>query len=82
MNQGVSGAHPWQARVRLPWMAIKTHAYAKYVLLYIDKDNFLPIGVRVFDDKGLFEQYDYYNLQVNPKFDDAEFTKDYKDYNF
>lgn len=58
------------------------NAYAKYVLLYIDKNNFLPIGVRVFDDKGLYEQYDYYNLQVNPKIDDAEFTKDYKDYNF
>jgi hypothetical protein len=58
------------------------NAYAKYVLLYIDKENFLPIGVRVFDDKGLYEQYDYYNLQVNPKIDDAEFTKDYKDYNF
>ena len=58
------------------------NAYAKHVLLYIDKENFLPIGVRVFDDKGLYEQYDYFNLQVNPKFDDAEFTKDYKDYNF
>jgi hypothetical protein len=58
------------------------NAYAKNVLLYIDKVNFLPIGVRVFDDKGLFEQYDYYNLQLNPKFEDAEFTKDYKDYNF
>lgn len=58
------------------------NAYAKYVLLYVDKENFLPIGVRVFDDKGLFEQYDYYNLQLNPKFEDAEFTKEYKDYNF
>ena len=58
------------------------NAYAKYVLLYVDKENFLPIGVRVFDDKGLFEQYDYFNLQLNPKFEDEEFTKDYKDYNF
>ncbi len=58
------------------------NAYAKNVLLYIDKINFLPIGVRVFDDKGLFEQYDYYNLQLNPKFEEVEFTKDYKDYNF
>ncbi len=57
-------------------------AYAKYVLLYIDKKNFLPIGVRVFDEKGLYEQYDYYNVQVNPVFDDAEFTKDFKDYDF
>ncbi len=58
------------------------NAYAKYVLLYIDKQNFLPIGVRVYDDKGLYEQYDYFNVQVNPTFEDVEFTKDYKDYNF
>ena len=58
------------------------NAYAKYVLLYIDKQNFLPIGVRVFDEKGLFEQYDYFNLQLNPVFEDTEFTKDYKDYGF
>lgn len=58
------------------------NAYAKYVLLYIDKQNFLPIGVRVYDEKGLYEQYDYFNVQVNPAFEDAEFTKDYKDYNF
>lgn len=58
------------------------NAYAKYVLLYIDKQNYLPIGVRVFDDIGLYEQYDYFNVQVNPVFEDAEFTKDYKDYNF
>ncbi|HXB41811.1 MAG TPA: LysM peptidoglycan-binding domain-containing protein [Bacteroidia bacterium] len=58
------------------------NAYAKYVLLYIDKQNFLPIGVRVFDDKGLYEQYDYFNVQVNPTFEDAEFTRDYKGYGF
>lgn len=58
------------------------NAYAKYVLLYIDKLNFLPIGVRVFDDIGLYEQYDYFNVQVNPVFEEAEFTKNYKDYKF
>jgi hypothetical protein len=58
------------------------NAYAKNVLLYVDKTNFVPIGVRVFDDKGLYEQYDYFNLQLNPKIEDIEFTKDYKGYNF
>jgi len=57
-------------------------AYAKYVLLYVDKQNFLPIGVRVFDEGGLYEQYDYSNVQVNPVFEENEFTKDYKDYDF
>ena len=58
------------------------NAYAKHVTLYIDQLYFLPIGIRILDDKGLFEQYDYHFLQVNPKIDDAEFTKTYKDYKF
>ncbi len=57
-------------------------AYAKYVLIYVDKQNFLPTGSRVYDNIGLFEQYDYSNLQLNPKFDETEFTKNYKGYGF
>lgn len=58
------------------------NAYAKHVTLYIDQLYFLPIGVKIFDDKSLYEQYDYHYLQVNPKIDDAEFTKEYKGYKF
>jgi len=58
------------------------NAYAKHVTLYIDQLYFLPIGVKIFDDKSLYEQYDYHYLQVNPKIDDSEFTKEYKDYKF
>lgn len=58
------------------------NAYAKDVVLYIDQLYNLPIGVKVSDDKGLFEQYDYFFLQVNPKMDDSEFTTGYKDYKF
>ncbi len=58
------------------------NAYAKDVTLYIDQLYFLPIGVKVLDDKGLYEQYDYFFLQVNPKIEDAEFTKTFKGYKF
>lgn len=58
------------------------NAYAKHVTLYIDQLYFLPISIKILDDKGLYEQYDYHFLQVNPKIDDAEFTKTYKDYKF
>lgn len=58
------------------------NAYAKDVTLYIDQLYFLPVGVKVLDDKGLYEQYDYFFLQVNPKIEDAEFTKTYKGYKF
>jgi LysM repeat protein len=57
-------------------------SYAKNVTLFIDKLYNVPIGIKVEDDKGLYEQYDYFFLQVNPKIDDAEFTKDYKEYKF
>lgn len=57
-------------------------AYAKDVVIYVDQLYFLPIGVKVSDDKGLFEEYNYFFLQVNPKIEDAEFTTGYKDYKF
>ena len=57
-------------------------AYAKDVTMYIDQLYFLPIGVKINDDKGLFEEYNYFFLQVNPKIDDEEFTTTYKDYKF
>lgn len=58
------------------------NAYAKDVTLYVDQLYFLPVGVKVSDDKGLYEQYDYHFLQVNPKIEDAEFTKTFKGYRF
>lgn len=56
--------------------------YARTVVMYIDQLYFLPISMKVNDDKGLFEEYNYYFLQVNPKFEEGEFTKTYKDYGF
>jgi len=56
--------------------------YARDVVIYIDQLYFLPIGIKVSDDKGLFEEYNYYFLQVNPKIEDAEFSTRYKDYKF
>ncbi len=56
--------------------------YCKTVTLWIDAFYFLPIGVKIMDDKGLFEEYNYNFLQVNPKFEEGEFTRDYKAYKF
>jgi hypothetical protein len=56
--------------------------YCKKVEMYIDKFYFLPISIKIEDDKGLFEEYNYHFLQVNPKIDDAEFKRDFKDYKF
>jgi hypothetical protein len=56
--------------------------YCKSVTIYIDQLYFLPISIKVSDDRGLFEEYNYHFLQVNPKFEDGEFTKDYREYKF
>lgn len=58
------------------------NAYAKLTLLLIDKEYYLPVNNKVFDDKGLYETYEYYDLQVNPTIAPEEFTKNYKGYNF
>lgn len=56
--------------------------YCKTVTMYIDQFYFVPISIKIQDDKGLFEEYNYHYLQVNPKFEEGEFTKTYKDYKF
>jgi outer membrane lipoprotein-sorting protein len=56
--------------------------YAKNVTIYVDQLYFLPIGVKVFDDKSLYEEYNYFFLQVNPTFEKDEFTRDFKGYKF
>jgi len=56
--------------------------YCKTVTIYIDQFYFVPISLKTSDDKGLFEEYNYYFLQVNPKFEEGEFTRNFKDYKF
>jgi hypothetical protein len=56
--------------------------YCKSVVMYIDQLYHLPIGLKIIDDKGLFEEYNYLFLQVNPKFDPKEFTRTFPGYGF
>ncbi len=56
--------------------------YCKTTILWVDSFYFLPIGVKILDDKGLFEEYNYNFLQVNPHFEEGEFTRNYKGYKF
>ncbi|KAA9340840.1 DUF1571 domain-containing protein [Adhaeribacter soli] len=56
--------------------------YARKISLLLDPKTSLPVQIKIYDDKGLFEQYEYRNLQVNPAIDPAEFTKTYKGYKF
>lgn len=57
-------------------------SYAKKMILYIDKEYMLPLVIKVYDDKGIYEQYAYKNFVLNPDFKEGEFQGDYPDYGF
>jgi hypothetical protein len=56
--------------------------YCQKAVLFIDDQLFLPVSLSLFDDKGLFESYDYTNIRINEPIEAAEFSKSYKSYNF
>ncbi len=56
--------------------------YAKKTIFYINKTTMLPIFQQVYDDKGLYEEYEYINVVINPNFYDKEFTEDCEAYGF
>ena len=58
------------------------NVYGSKMILYIDKELLVPRVIKVYDSKGLFESYEYHDLQVNPKIAEEEFTKYYKGYGF
>lgn len=58
------------------------NAYARKTVLYIDKQSYLPVVQKMYDEKGLFAHYEFHNLELNPAIKDEEFSKEYEDYNF
>lgn len=58
------------------------NVYGSKMVLYIDKETFLPRVIKVYDEKGLFESYEYHDLELNPKIAEEEFTRGYKEYGF
>ena len=56
--------------------------YCQKAVLFIDDHLALPVALSLYDDKGLFESYEYTNVQVNVPISAVEFLKTYKDYNF
>jgi outer membrane lipoprotein-sorting protein len=56
--------------------------YANKAIVYIDKRSALPLSIKIYDDEGLFESYEFYNVVVNKPFAQDEFLKSYKEYGF
>ena len=58
------------------------NSMCKKIEMYIDKENFLPLYQKMWDDKGLMATYEYTKLKINPTFKPEEFTEDYEGYKF
>lgn len=56
--------------------------YGVRMTLYISKKTMLPLLIRVYDHKGLFEEYDYTKLEINPKYATNEFDETFAAYDF
>lgn len=56
--------------------------YASKILLFIDTITFLPVCIYIYDNEGLYESYEFSNVEINPTFKTDEFKRDFKDYNF
>ena len=56
--------------------------YSNKTIVYIDKKTFIPLSIKVYDEEGLYEAYEFYNVQINTTFAADEFSKNYKGYGF
>ena len=63
-------------QLRIPSM------FGRKIIFYVDLKTMLPLMQEIYDENGFFERYEYKSFVLNPAFDPAEFTADYKDYGF
>jgi len=56
------------------------NSYGRRTLVCVDQKLMLPVLVRVHDDKGLFEQFEFSNIIANEPIPAAEFSKDFPEY--
>ena len=56
--------------------------YSPKMLLYIDKLEWTPVRMDVYDDKGLYEKYEYSQVTINPEIPLEEFSADHPAYGF
>lgn len=58
------------------------NVYAKKAVIFIDNENYFPIYQLIYDEEGLYEKYQYVDLNLDISFKNEEFTRDYSEYNF
>ena len=56
--------------------------YSSKMTLYIEKDRMIPLVMKIYDEVGLYEEYEYSNILVNNTLESGEYTKNFKGYGF
>ena len=56
--------------------------YAKRTVIYVDKAHYMPVKTLVYDNKGLYERYEFKNVMVNPPLNAMDFDMDNAGYGF
>lgn len=66
-----------------PGQVIKVpNTYAKEAFFWVDKTKLVPRLIRMYDNVGLYEEYEYRKLEMNKEIPAEEFSPKYKDYDF
>ena len=56
--------------------------YLKRAMLYVDDKTYLPVSITAYDDKDMFECYDFSGVEVNKAFSPSDFDRNNKNYHF
>ncbi|NQV51943.1 MAG: hypothetical protein HQ500_02105 [Flavobacteriales bacterium] len=74
-NEGVSQYHDdcGGMKLKLPIY------YGKHIKLHVDAEHGLPMLIQVYDEKGLLEQYEYFDYHLNVVLPEDYFTVDHLD---
>lgn len=77
-----NGLASYQNEIKQGTILSVPNVYAETSIIVIRKDLNLPVYLRIYDNKGLFEIYGFTHLEVNTDMPDEEFTESYPGYNF
>lgn len=56
--------------------------YASKMELFVHKDKYYPVYLKIFDDKGVYEEYYFQQVIINPVFKDIDFSEKNPAYKF
>lgn len=56
--------------------------YSKKAIFYINKSTLLPLKIIIYDENGIFEELEYFDIKTNVNFKNNEFSQNFSEYHF